>query len=110
DGIHTHMTNSLNTPIEALESFYPLRVRRYALRANSGGAGKQRGGQGIVRDIELLTDAQFAILADRRRFAPYGLVGGRPGKRGLNLWIKSNGEKVALPGKCTVNARAGDVV
>ncbi len=110
EGIHTHMTNSLNTPIEALESFYPLRVRRYALRANSGGAGKQRGGQGIVREIELLTDAQFAILADRRRFAPYGLVGGRPGKRGLSLWIKSNGEKVALPGKCTVNARAGDVV
>ncbi|MFQ5724307.1 MAG: hydantoinase B/oxoprolinase family protein [Terriglobia bacterium] len=110
EGIHTHMTNSLNTPIEALESFYPLRVRRYALRTNSGGAGKQHGGDGVVREIELLTDAQFAILADRRRFAPYGLVGGRPGKRGLNVWIKGNGEKGALPGKCTVNARAGDVV
>lgn len=110
DGIHTHMTNSLNTPIEALESFYPVRVRRYALRRGSGGRGRQRGGDGVVREVELLTDAQVAILADRRRFPPYGLAGGRPGKLGRSLWLKQNGEVVSLPGKCTVNARAGDAI
>ena len=110
DGIHTHMTNSLNTPIEALESFYPVRVRRYALRRGSGGRGRHRGGDGVVREVELLTGAQVAILADRRRFPPYGLAGGRPGKLGRSLWLKQNGEVVSLPGKCTVNARAGDAV
>ncbi|OFV88123.1 MAG: hypothetical protein A3D93_04320 [Acidobacteria bacterium RIFCSPHIGHO2_12_FULL_67_30] len=110
DGIHTHMTNSLNTPIEALESFYPVRVRRYGLRRGSGGRGQQRGGDGVVREVELLTDAQVAILADRRRFPPYGLAGGRPGKLGRSLWLKRNGDVVPLPGKCTVNARAGDAV
>jgi len=110
DGIHTHMTNSLNTPIEALESFYPVRVRRYGLRRGSGGRGRHRGGDGVVREVELLTGAQVAILADRRRFPPYGLAGGRPGKLGRSLWLKQNGEVVSLPGKCTVNARAGDAV
>jgi N-methylhydantoinase B len=110
DGIHTHMTNSLNTPTEALESFYPLRVRRYSLRRNSGGAGAYRGGTGIVREIELLCDAQFSLLSDRRRFAPYGLAGGLAGKRGESSWLKGDGESMALPGKCTVNARAGDAV
>ena len=110
DGIHTHMTNSLNTPIEALESFYPVRVRRYALRRGSGGRGRHRGGDGVVREVELLTGAQVAILADRRRFPPYGLAGGRPGKLGRSLWLKQNGEAVSLPGKCTVNARAGDAI
>ncbi|MFQ5663625.1 MAG: hydantoinase B/oxoprolinase family protein [Terriglobia bacterium] len=110
DAIHTHMTNSLNTPVEALESFYPLRVRRYALRRNSGGAGRHRGGDGIVREIELLAEAQFAILSDRRRFAPYGLKGGRPGKPGQNLWLKGGRQAIRLPGKCTVQAKAGDVV
>ena len=110
DGIHTHMTNSLNTPIEALESFYPVRVRRYALRRGSGGRGRQRGGDGVVREVELLTDAQVAILADRRRFPPYGLAGGRAGKLGRSLWLKRSGEVVLLPGKCTVNARAGDAI
>ena len=110
DGIHTHMTNSLNTPVEALESSYPLRVRRYGLRRNSGGAGLYRGGDGIVREVELLTDAQIAILADRRRFAPYGLKGGRPGKTGVSRWLKGGRTVVRLPGKCTVNARAGDVI
>jgi N-methylhydantoinase B len=110
DGIHTHMTNSLNTPTEGLESFYPLRVRHYGLRRNSGGAGGYRGGAGIVREIELLCDAQFSLLSDRRRFAPYGLAGGGAGKRGENAWLKASGKSVALPGKCTVNARAGDSV
>ncbi len=110
DGIHTHMTNSLNTPIEVLESFYPVRVRRYSLRRGSGGAGRWRGGDGIVREVEFLTDAQFAILSDRRKFAPYGLAGGAPGKRGQSIYVKSSGQAQQLPGKCTAQARAGDSV
>jgi len=110
DAIHTHMTNSLNTPIEALESFYPVRVRRYAVRPNSGGRGRHRGGDGVVREVELLADAQVAILSDRRRFPPYGLAGGEPGKRGENRLIRSSGKVEKLPGKCAVNARAGDKI
>ncbi|HKZ51842.1 MAG TPA: hydantoinase B/oxoprolinase family protein [Candidatus Acidoferrales bacterium] len=110
DGIHTHMTNSLNTPVEALESFYPLRVRCYGLRRNSGGRGRHRGGDGVVREIELLTDAQVAILSDRRHIAPYGLAGGRPGKRGRNIHLQPGGKEIPLLGKCTLNAHAGDVI
>jgi N-methylhydantoinase B len=110
DAIHTHMTNSLNTPIEVLESFYPVRVHRYGLRKNSGGAGRWRGGDGAVREVEFLADAQFALLADRRRFPPFGLAGGAPGKLGQSLWVKASGQVVRLPGKCTANARVGDRV
>ena len=83
-GVHTHMTNSLNTPIEALESAYPVRVRRYSLRRGSGGEGKFRGGEGIVREIEFLTEVRGSILSDRRKFGPYGLAGGKPGRPGKN--------------------------
>jgi len=82
NGIHTHMTNSLNTPVEALEYAFPFRVRRYSLRRGSGGRGRRRGGDGVVREIELLTDARGTILSDRRIFRPYGLAGGEPGKPG----------------------------
>ena len=81
-GVHTHMTNSLNTPAEALEHSYPLRVRQYSLRRGSGGAGKHRGGDGIVREIEVLAAAEVTLLADRRRRGPWGLNGGREGKPG----------------------------
>lgn len=74
-GVHTHMTNSLNTPVEALEYAYPFRVRRYCYRSGSGGTGKFRGGDGLIREIELLDPVQLSILSDRRRFAPYGLNG-----------------------------------
>ena len=74
--MHTHMTNSLNTPAEALEYSYPFRVTRYSLRPNSGGAGKHRGGDGLIREMELLTDAEVTMLSDRRRTQPYGLNGG----------------------------------
>ncbi|MBI4481120.1 MAG: hydantoinase B/oxoprolinase family protein [Acidobacteria bacterium] len=86
-GVHTHMTNSLNTPIEALESAYPVRVRRYSIRRNSGGTGRHRGGDGIVREIEFLTDVRGTILSDRRRIAPYGLRGGSSGQPGKNELI-----------------------
>jgi len=86
-GVHTHMTNSLNTPIEALEAAYPVRVRRYSLRRGSGGRGQFRGGDGIIREVEFLTDVRGSILSERRRFQPYGLAGGKPGKAGKNELI-----------------------
>ena len=78
-GHHAHMTNSLNTPVEALEYAYPFRMIQYAIRRNSGGAGKYPGGDGIVRELELLGDAQVTFLADRRKTQPWGLAGGGPG-------------------------------
>ncbi|MGI9103282.1 MAG: hydantoinase B/oxoprolinase family protein [Terriglobales bacterium] len=109
-GVHTHMTNSLNTPVEALEYAYPFRLRRYGYRQGSGGSGKFRGGDGLVREIELLTDAQVTILADRRQFAPYGLAGGDAGATGKATLIRRDGVAEELPGKCNRQAKAGDVV
>src|SRR6266550_585630 len=82
DAVHTHMTNSLNTPAEALEYAYPLRVRQYRVRTGSGGRGKHKGGDGVIREIETLAPARMSLLADRRKHAPYGLGGGAEGKRG----------------------------
>jgi N-methylhydantoinase B len=107
DGIHTHMTNSLNTPSEAMEYAYPMRVRRYAIRRGSGGGGQFRGGDGIVREVELLTDARVTILSDRRMIQPYGLNGGESGALGRTVLISSNGERV-LAGKDSTHASAGD--
>jgi N-methylhydantoinase B len=101
------MTNSLNTPVEALEYAYPLRVRRYAIRRGSGGAGRHRGGDGVVREIELLADARVSLLADRRRFAPYGLAGGEPGKPGAAAVAGPGGGRRQLPGKFSLAARRG---
>jgi N-methylhydantoinase B len=109
DAIHTHMTNTLNTPVEALEYAYPLRVQRYEIRRPSGGAGQWRGGDGVRRDVELLADAQVTILSDRRVFAPYGLAGGQPGQPGRNVLIRDGNEEM-LPGKITLAAQAGDVI
>jgi N-methylhydantoinase B len=108
-GVHTHMTNSLNTPIEALESAYPLRVRRYSLRRGSGGAGAFRGGDGIVREIEFLTDVRGSILSDRRRVPPFGLAGGRPGKTGRNVLLL-RGRSVYLPSKAGFEAPQGSTL
>jgi N-methylhydantoinase B len=108
--VHTHMTNSLNTPIEALESTYPVRIRRYSIRRNSGGKGKFRGGDGVVREIEFLTDVRGTILSDRRRNAPYGLSGGEPGKRGKNELISPDRKKRALPSKATFAAPKGSIL
>ena len=109
-GIHTHMTNSLNTPVEALEYFYPFRVRRYGYRAGSGGAGLHRGGDGLIREIELLVDSQVTLLADRRKFPPYGLAGGEPGACGSTTLVHRDGTVVNLPGKCSLEVHAGDRV
>lgn len=108
-GVHTHMTNSLNTPTEVLEITYPVRVRRYGFRTGSGGGGKYRGGEGIVREIEFLVDAHLGLLSERRRIGPYGLAGGSPGAKGRNELI-SRGERKRLRSKCSAYVRAGDAV
>jgi N-methylhydantoinase B len=105
-GHHAHMTNSLNTPVEALEYAYPFRMVRYALRRNSGGAGLHHGGSGLVREIELLGDAQVTLLADRRKSQPWGLAGGDPGASGRTT-ITREAKENPLPGKCTVELPAG---
>jgi N-methylhydantoinase B len=107
-GVHTHMTNSLNTPAEALEYSYPFRVSKYALRANSGGEGLHRGGDGIVREIEVLTDATVTLLSDRRETRPYGLAGGGDGARGRTEVLRGDGSVDVLPGKASTHLRAGD--
>jgi N-methylhydantoinase B len=108
--VHTHMTNSLNTPVEALEYSAPLRVRRYAIRRGSGGKGKHRGGDGVIREIELLADAQVSLLSDRRRFCPYGLSGGEDAKAGTAVLIDQQGKRQKLPGRFSIQARRGERV
>ncbi len=103
DAVHSHMTNTLNTPIESLEMHYPLRVHRYAVRAGSGGEGRHGGGAGIVREYEFLEEAQLSLLTERRSVSPWGLNEGGEGLRGKN---SLNGE--ALPGKCSLRVKRGD--
>lgn len=105
-GHHAHMTNSLNTPVEALEYAYPFRVTRYAMRRGSGGVGLHRGGDGLVREIELLGDAQVTLLSDRRRMQPWGLAGGGDGAAGKSAVI-ANGAEEILPSKCTRELPSG---
>ena len=107
-GIHTHRTNSLNTPAEALEYSYPLRVRRYSMRPDSGGTGQHRGGDGIVREIEVLTDAEVTLLAERRTRGPWGLAGGENGSTGRATIIRLDGSAEELPGKFNVRLRKGE--
>jgi len=101
--VHSHMTNTLNTPVESLEMHYPLRVRSYAIRQHSGGDGEHRGGDGLSREYEFLGPTRLSLISERRRYAPWGLGGGKPGEKGMNLL---NGN--VLPGKCTVDVEAGD--
>jgi N-methylhydantoinase B len=128
-GVHTHMTNSLNTPAEALEYAYPLQVTRYSLRDRSGssvgrgtriaeqkgsrsavtgGKGKYCGGEGVVREIEVLADAEVTLLSDRRRYGPYGLQGGGAGAPGRAEVIRRDGSREMLPGKFSVRLKTGD--
>ena len=101
--VQTHMTNTLNTPIEVLERNYPLRLRRYALRRGSGGQGLRDGGDGLIREFEFLAPTQVTLLTERRRHAPWGLAGGGDGARGEN---RLNGERLA--GKCAFTVQPGD--
>ena len=108
--IHTHMTNSWNTPIEVFEQVYPVRMRRYAVRRGSGGRGRHNGGDGIIREIEFLTDMQVGLLCDRRLRGPYGLAGGADGAPGRNSLIEPSGKTTALPGKTSFEAKAGSIL
>jgi N-methylhydantoinase B len=109
-GVHTHMTNSMNTPVEAFEHDYPARVVRYGLRRGSGGAGKYCGGDGVVREIQFQTRAQVTVLSDRRKIPPYGLYGGEPGKPGRNRIVRREGSAESLSSKCTAWVESGDVL
>jgi N-methylhydantoinase B len=103
------MTNTLNTPIEALEYAYPFRVERYELRRGTGGRGLHPGGDGVRRDIRLLVEAEASLIADRRRKGPYGLQGGGPGSVGENVLLR-DGTEIRLPAKGAVDLRPGDVL
>jgi N-methylhydantoinase B len=107
--IHSHMTNTLNTPIEALEYSYPLRVLRYEIRRGSGGAGCYQGGDGIQRDIQVLVDAQANLITERRQRSPYGLAGGSSGLRGEN-YIVRDGQRKKISGKGTIYLQSGDII
>jgi N-methylhydantoinase B/oxoprolinase/acetone carboxylase alpha subunit len=111
-GVHTGMTNTRNTPIEALERTFPLRVERYRLRRGSGGGGAEPGGEGIERDLRVLEDVTVSLITERRTSRPPGLAGGAPGAPGEN-WLLPQGDEdraERLPDKCTVRLEAGDVL
>jgi N-methylhydantoinase B len=107
-GVHVAMSNTLNTPIEALERELPLRVSEYSLRRGSGGEGRHRGGDGVVRELVALGEMTFSLISERRRYAPRGAHGGGPGERGRDTLIGADGEVRGLPGKVTGRLRAGE--
>ena len=107
DAVHTHMTNTMNTPAEALEMAYPFRLLEYAVRAGSGGAGQRRGGNGIVRTYEMLSPATVTLLTERRRIAPWPLAGGSPGVPGRNRLLRSGAEQ-SMPSKVRLELEVGD--
>ncbi|MFP4588814.1 MAG: hydantoinase B/oxoprolinase family protein [Candidatus Acetothermia bacterium] len=110
DGIHCHMTNTRNTPVEAIEQSYPLRVECYELRKDSGGAGKYRGGMGLRRDIRVLENGtEFSLLSERRTHRPQGLNGGESGKSGIDQ-VTREGRKQTIPGKAVLELDQGDLV
>ena len=111
-GVHTGMTNTRNTPIEALERAFPMKVLRYRLRRGSGGAGLAPGGDGIERDLQMLEDVTVSLITDRRVSQPWGLWGGEPGAVGEN-WLLPQGDEARverLPDKCTIQMAGGDVL
>ncbi len=111
DGVQVNMTNTMNTPIEALEISYPLRVTRYELRPDSAGAGQRRGGLGVIRAVQAVgAPVRVSLSSDRRVGAPYGLGGGEDGARGRNTLLDAAGERSDLPGKITFDLQAGETV
>ncbi len=107
--VHCHMTNTLNTPVEALEYSYPFLVTEYSVRRGTGGNGRRKGGDGIVREIELLSDAEVTVLSERRKIPPYGLFGGEPGSVGINVIIRNRGRE-QKGGKFSVSLNKGDIL
>ena len=109
-GIQTHMTNTMNTPIEALEFAFPMRIKRYAIRRGTGGDGLHQGGDGLVRDVEFLAPARVTILSERRKLPPPGYHGGHHGERGENVLLRGGYEEVHLAGKETLDVESGDIL
>ncbi|GCE11757.1 hydantoinase B/oxoprolinase family protein [Tengunoibacter tsumagoiensis] len=105
-GVHVHMSNTRNTPVEALEMELPVRIKSYSIREGSGGRGRYRGGDGLCRAITFLAPASVTLLTDRRQYAPYGLHGGQPGARGQNT-LEEKGIVTQLPGKLTMDVQPG---
>jgi N-methylhydantoinase B len=101
------MTNTLNTPIEALEAYYPMRITEYRIRRGSGGRGRYPGGDGLVREMECLAESSVSVLTERRKLRPYGLNGGGPGAAGANFVIR-DGKRAKLPGKANAQLEPGD--
>lgn len=108
-GLHSHMSNTLNTPVEALEYSYPLRVSTYGLRSGSGGAGLHAGGEGVIREMEFLVPVQVTLTSERRIYAPYGVQGGENGHPGRNF-VRQAGQLSPLPGKVTLDLPAGSAI
>jgi N-methylhydantoinase B len=108
-GIHVHMSNTRNTPVEALEYTFPLRIVQYALRHNSGGQGQYRGGDGLIRTIQFLNPATVTLVTERRTTAPYGLNGAGAGENGRNTLIRNN-QPIPLPAKTTLNVQPNDQI
>ncbi|PKB77993.1 MAG: 5-oxoprolinase [SAR202 cluster bacterium Io17-Chloro-G9] len=109
-GIQTHMTNTMNTPIEAMEFAFPMRLKQYAIRRGTGGAGKHKGGDGLVRDVEFLAPARVTILSERRKLPPPGYQGGHHGETGENILLRGGYEEVHLAGKETLDVVPGDIL
>ncbi|MBX2821023.1 MAG: hydantoinase B/oxoprolinase family protein [Rhodothermaceae bacterium] len=107
-GVHVHMSNTLNTPVEALERAYPFRIKVYSLRKGSGGLGQRNGGEGLIREYELLRPATVTMLSERRSHPPAGLFGGKEGETGKNMLIEANGEETELPAKFSRVFQAGE--
>ena len=109
-GIHTHMTNTMNTPVEAMEFAFPLRLKRYAIRRGSGGDGKFKGGDGVIREVEFLAPARVTLMSERRKLPPPGYHGGHHGETGENVLLKGGYEEIKLAGKELVDVEAGDII
>lgn len=107
-GVQVHMTNTRSTDPEVLENRYPCILREFSIREGSGGEGRYRGGDGVIRDIEFRRPIQVSILSERRAVSPFGICGGADGERGRNLWKKANGKVMNLGGKNTAQMHAGD--
>jgi len=109
-GVHTHMTNTLNTPVEALELAYPFRTEEYGLRHSSAGAGRFAGGEGVVRRYRFLAPATVTIVSERRTLRPWGLNGGSPAAPGENLLLRADGSRHVLPAKTAIQVQTGDAL
>src|SRR5581483_10802498 len=107
-GVHTYMTNSLNTPAEALEYAYPLKMRKYAIRRGSGGTGRYRGGDGLVRELEVLGDADVTLLSERRVRSPFGLAGKQDEQPKTASVVRADGSVQKLPGKFSLRLKKGE--